>query len=443
MTKPAVVWADEPTGNLDSRTASLVLDLFKGANEAGQTFVVVTHDPGLGATADRVVEVRRRERPMTIVAAILLILLLPHGLRSASATNDSTPRTPQSPRRRGEAVMVVGGAMLATSLITASFVIGDSFDQSIRTIAETQYGPIDEVAVVDGAGEAADLVAAIDSLRSTAIDGTMSAVRLTVAAGSTGPDRAVEPSVSFLELDRAQALAFGGDSVATGLSTWPADLRPSDVVINESLAADIGLSEGDAIDLFADGVAHTFTVAQVVPMRGLGGFGSVIGAPGSLTSQLAASDTVAQTLVLVSNTGDVYGGATRSGAVVAALDKLTPEGASVEPVKQTLLNAAETEGAETTNLFATIGGFSVIAGILLVVNLFAMLSAERRTDIGTMRAIGIKQGTIVRSFALEGAAYGLLAAIVGSLSGILVGGAVVAYANSTLRPTPTSHSALR
>ena len=58
VTKPAVVWADEPTGNLDSTTAGLVLDLFREANEDGQTFVIVTHDRELGQSADRLVEVR-------------------------------------------------------------------------------------------------------------------------------------------------------------------------------------------------------------------------------------------------------------------------------------------------------------------------------------------------------------------------------------------------
>ena len=58
VTDPAVVWADEPTGNLDSATAASVLELFHEANRAGQTMVVVTHDREIGATADRLVEVR-------------------------------------------------------------------------------------------------------------------------------------------------------------------------------------------------------------------------------------------------------------------------------------------------------------------------------------------------------------------------------------------------
>ena len=56
--KPAVIWADEPTGNLDSATAADVIDLFGKLHADGQTVVIVTHDPGLGQRADRIIEVR-------------------------------------------------------------------------------------------------------------------------------------------------------------------------------------------------------------------------------------------------------------------------------------------------------------------------------------------------------------------------------------------------
>jgi ABC-type lipoprotein export system ATPase subunit len=55
---PLVVLADEPTGNLDSAATREVLRLFDSLHEAGQTLVIVTHDPRVAATADRLISMR-------------------------------------------------------------------------------------------------------------------------------------------------------------------------------------------------------------------------------------------------------------------------------------------------------------------------------------------------------------------------------------------------
>jgi len=55
VSRPDIVFADEPTGNLDSVTGGEVLDFLRGAvDDLGQTLVVVTHDAGAAAMADRV-----------------------------------------------------------------------------------------------------------------------------------------------------------------------------------------------------------------------------------------------------------------------------------------------------------------------------------------------------------------------------------------------------
>jgi putative ABC transport system ATP-binding protein len=57
--RPAVVFADEPTGNLDSRASEEVLALLRQAvGEFGQTVVMVTHEPTAAAKADRIVALR-------------------------------------------------------------------------------------------------------------------------------------------------------------------------------------------------------------------------------------------------------------------------------------------------------------------------------------------------------------------------------------------------
>ncbi len=59
VNNPAIVWADEPTGDLDSETADEIMKLMRTLNvENGQTFVVVTHDPRIGAMCDRIIRMQ-------------------------------------------------------------------------------------------------------------------------------------------------------------------------------------------------------------------------------------------------------------------------------------------------------------------------------------------------------------------------------------------------
>ena len=56
--KPAVVWADEPTGNLDSEVTNVIVELLVRMNKTGQTIVLVTHNPQVAERAQRTVHMR-------------------------------------------------------------------------------------------------------------------------------------------------------------------------------------------------------------------------------------------------------------------------------------------------------------------------------------------------------------------------------------------------
>jgi len=55
---PSLLLADEPTGNLDSRTGDEIIDVLARLHEAGLTIVMVTHDPRMGARAERTLRMR-------------------------------------------------------------------------------------------------------------------------------------------------------------------------------------------------------------------------------------------------------------------------------------------------------------------------------------------------------------------------------------------------
>lgn len=56
-TKPPIIMADEPTGALDSRTGKHVLEILHGLHDDGSTIILITHDNGIAATAERVVRI--------------------------------------------------------------------------------------------------------------------------------------------------------------------------------------------------------------------------------------------------------------------------------------------------------------------------------------------------------------------------------------------------
>lgn len=54
---PPIIMADEPTGNLDSRTSAHVMEILQGLNKAGATVILITHDNDVAATAHRIIRI--------------------------------------------------------------------------------------------------------------------------------------------------------------------------------------------------------------------------------------------------------------------------------------------------------------------------------------------------------------------------------------------------
>jgi len=57
VNKPSILFADEPTGNLDSKTGADVMNLFKDLNENGQTIIIITHEDSIARQSKRIITI--------------------------------------------------------------------------------------------------------------------------------------------------------------------------------------------------------------------------------------------------------------------------------------------------------------------------------------------------------------------------------------------------
>jgi len=95
--------------------------------------------------------------------------------------------------------------------------------------------------------------------------------------------------------------------------------------------------------------------------------------------------------------------------------------------KNTVVELAEVGGTVFTTVFTIFGIFSIFAGVLLIFLIFVMLAAERRSEMGMARAIGMRRGHLVQMFVTEGMIYDLVAAALGIILGLAISYAMIGF----------------
>ena len=334
-------------------------------------------------------------------------------------------------RRRAEAILVVGGALLGTAIITSSLVVGDVIEASFADTARTEYGPVDITVTASKSTRIEEVVARVELADIGSIDGLLPATTTTGTLQAPGQDAAL-PSVRIVEFDLPKGREFGADPEITGL-TQTDGLASGEVLVNERTAGELEVTAGDTLILHAYGSEVELAVKDVLDEVGLAGYGGAIVSPGTIDGLFEATSLVAaapRDQLLVSLDGGVLDTREISDATVAALDAgLTGlAGVEIEASKASVLDNAESQGAGLSKLFSTIGAFSVMAGILLLINLFVMLAEERKTELGMLRAVGFTRRRLTRVFAVEGALYAIAASLLGAVAGIGIGWLVAVVA---------------
>src|SRR5206468_10974422 len=94
------------------------------------------------------------------------------------------------------------------------------------------------------------------------------------------------------------------------------------------------------------------------------------------------------------------------------------------------LDTADQTGKGFTQMFTAMGSFGIFAGLLLLINLFVMLAAERKSELGMARAVGMRRSELVGAFAPEGFIYALAATLLATAVGVGLGRVLVTFSQS-------------
>jgi len=339
-------------------------------------------------------------------------------------------------RRKTQVAIVVAGLLIGTAIISSSFIIQSTFDYTVRAAVFRALDAVDEVVFVASptgtrmafSGQVwDDLRANLSGMPDVAAVAPRYQLNGAVIDASTS---LFEPTATVIGYDAAHDL---GAFVRADGSSWDGSgLLATEAIINDKLAAAVEARVGDGLVVNVGGpqglVRFNVTVNRIVRDAGRGAWddGENLFLPlDALQAALGEAGKI--NTITVANVGGVTQGYLRSDDVVREMTPYLPTTPTftIAKAKADSIDGASRNIDQLSQVFVLLGFFTVIAGVLLIINIFVMLAEERKGEMGVARALGMRRKNLVQSFVSEGLLYALLSSLVGTFAGLLVAGVIL------------------
>jgi putative ABC transport system permease protein len=329
-------------------------------------------------------------------------------------------------RRKVYAAIVILGLMIGTGVISSSLVIGDTMENMIETEIIKSYHKTDEI--ITGTKPNGETVyfnfSVFNQVKNgfsrSYIDGLSPAINDYVAVLNLETNLS-EPRVAFYGVDFDNAENFGafinieGEEVNT--------LSDDEIMLGENTANDLDAMVGHKIMIYASTLPVTLEITHILKTEERAGSGNGIYVNLN-KAQLIINKPGKINRILISNKGDVIEGMEYTSRVIEefkSIDLSDSLNYNISFVKKEILEEGKQNLEQFSNLFTIFGTFSIIAGIILIVNIFVMLAEERKSEMGMSRAIGMQKDQLKKMYVFEGTIYAISASLVGVFFGIFIG----------------------
>lgn len=335
-------------------------------------------------------------------------------------------------RRLGNTVLVVVGSMVGAALISGSLVLSDSLDKTFFKLVEKYSWELDALVTTRSTSIFDEGVAYLDKSeveevrgvleQNEDIDGVLPFMYFTVspvALDDEGNPDLNAYVVDFVAMDFETYSNYGQDPY-----TIKAPESAGFAHINEGLADKLELEEGDNFLVPLGDQTLEYTVDTIYPDGEIIGDLAIAVDQKSFNQRLGLPDSAANQ-IYVSAVGGVepenYDGDEFQKSIENSLENFDSERVSLS-VSEIKSQALDGYGISAfADFFLVMSMFGVFAGILLIANLYLMLAAERKYEMGILRAIALTKGQLMKTFVYEGFLYSVFSSLVGTFVGVGIG----------------------
>ncbi len=336
------------------------------------------------------------------------------------------------PRRRTQMILIVFALMLSTTLLSSVLTTGDVMTAAVQSVAVYNLGNVDEL--IEGGRAPIGLypdgiyyrVAARASRNPDSnIAAVSAALREQGLLIADETSRQVRSQVTGLGVIPGTEGSFGGmQNIVSKKTMTIAALQPDEVYLNQTLAQLLNAKAGDTIYVYSQRWQRqrfVMRVAAVVNNAGLVGDNSFLLARPDYFRRIEHDPDGISQIFIANRGGGGLSGLGLSDSVADTLHDWIPRYVHVIQVKQQGVQVSQNAEDIFSRIFALFTLFALAIGLLLIFLIFVLLAAERRAEMGMVRAIGVQRRHLILMFLFEGAVYDLLASFVGLLIGILAG----------------------
>jgi len=330
-------------------------------------------------------------------------------------------------RKKGSTIVIIIGLMVGTAIISSSFTVGDSFNTLLTQEIIDDLQGTDEVYVFQIPGSQGTVDFPIEIYNelvtnigdSSSIDGITPELRKSINILNIDKNL-VEPRVTVAGITLDKMSEFGNLYVDENKVN---SIPDNNVIINEDLATELDADPGDTLKLTYLNKTGNFSVLGVLDLKERG-FSSVelYMNLNDLQTLLTLGEKINR--IHISNLGDTISGMEKTSEVKDLVEsaKINYQGNSLFLFREKKAEYDEVfeNGFFFADLLLVFGSFTIIACIILIINIFIMLGEERRSEMGMIRAIGMNKLELRRLFVYEGSIYASIAALIGTFFGILV-----------------------